>query len=88
MATNPNVTPQPPQPSPSLQLSPEPAPLSEGQRLVDVFFAPSKTFTDLRRNASWWAPFLIIAIVSLLFVYTVDQKVGFRKVVGLSLIHI
>jgi hypothetical protein len=82
MATNPNVTPQPPQPSPSLQLSPEPAPLSEGQRLVDVFFAPSKTFSDLRRNASWWAPFLIIAIVSLLFVYTVDQKVGFRKVVG------
>ena len=58
----------------------EPAPLSEGQRLIDVFFAPSKTFTDLRRNASWWAPFLITAIVSLLFVYTVDQKVGFRKV--------
>ena len=58
----------------------EPAPLSEGQRLIDVFFAPSKTFTDLRRSASWWAPFLITAIVSLLFVYTVDQKVGFRKV--------
>jgi hypothetical protein len=58
----------------------EPAPLSEGQRLIDVFFSPSKTFTDLRRSASWWAPFLITAIVSLLFVYTVDQKVGFRKV--------
>jgi hypothetical protein len=58
----------------------EPAPLSEGQRLVNTFFAPSKTFTDLRRNASWWAPFLITAIVSLLFVYVVDQKVGFRKV--------
>jgi len=57
-----------------------PAPLSEGQRLVYTFFAPSKTFTDLRRNASWWAPFLIIAIVSLLFIYVVDQKVGFRKV--------
>jgi len=56
------------------------APLSEGQRLIDVFFAPSKTFADLRRSASWWAPFLITAIVSLLFVYTVDQKVGFRKV--------
>jgi hypothetical protein len=41
----------------------EPAPLSEPQRLVDVFIAPSKTFTDLRRNASWWAPFLITAIV-------------------------
>lgn len=58
----------------------EPAPLSEPQRLVDVFIAPSKTFTDLRRSASWGAPFLITAIVSLLFVYTVDQKVGFRKV--------
>jgi Yip1-like protein len=58
----------------------EPAPLSEGQRLINVFFAPSKTFTDLRRSASWWVPFVITAVVSLLFVYTVDQKVGFRKV--------
>jgi hypothetical protein len=77
MATNPSVPLQPPQPP---QLSQEPAPLSEGQRLINTFFAPSKTFTDLRRNANWWAPFLIIAIVSLLFVYVVDQKVGFRKV--------
>jgi len=59
----------------------EPAPLSEPQRLVDTFFAPSKTFIDLQRNTSWWAPFLLIAIVSLLFIYVVDQKVGFRKVV-------
>ena len=59
----------------------EPAPLSEAQRLVNTFVAPSKTFTDLRRSASWWAPFLIITIVSLLFIYVVDQKVGFRKVV-------
>lgn len=58
----------------------EPAPLSEGQRLLDTFIAPSKTFTDLRRSASWWAPFLISAIVSLMFVYVVDQKVGLRKV--------
>lgn len=77
MATNPSVPSQPTQPPQLLQ---EPAPLSEGQRLIDTFFAPSKTFTDLRRNASWWAPFLIIAIVSLMFVYVVDQKVGFRKV--------
>jgi len=72
MATNPSVSTQPPQ---------EPAPLSEPQRLVDTFFAPSKTFIDLRRNAGWWAPFLLITIVSLLFIYVVDQKVGFRKVV-------
>jgi hypothetical protein len=79
MATNPSVPPQPLQPM-QPALSEGAAPLSEGQRLIDVFFAPSKIFTDLRRNASWWAPFLITAIVSMLFVYVVDQKVGFRKV--------
>lgn len=59
----------------------ETAPLSEGQRLAYTFVAPSKAFTDLRRNAAWWAPFLILVIVSLSFSYVVDQKVGFRKVV-------
>jgi len=59
----------------------EPAPLSEAQRLINTFFAPSKTFTDLRRSAAWWAPFLITVIFSTIFVYVVDQKVGFRKVV-------
>lgn len=80
MATNPSTPLRAPQPSQPPQLSQEPAPLSEGQRLINIFFAPSKTCTDLRRNASWWAPFLIIAIVALLFVYVVDQKVGFQKV--------
>jgi hypothetical protein len=77
MATNPSV---PPQISQVPQLSPDSAPLSEGQRLAYTFFAPSKTFTDLRRSASWWAPFLVIAVVSLSFVYVADQKVGFRKI--------
>lgn len=60
--------------------SPEATPLSEAARLVNVFVAPTKTFTDLRRSASWWAPFLVLAVFSLAFVYTVDQKIGFRKV--------
>jgi hypothetical protein len=62
-------------------MSQQPAALSEGQRLIGTFFSPGNAFTDLRRNAGWWAPFLIIAIVSMLFVYVVDQKVGFPKVV-------
>ncbi len=78
MATNPSV---PPQISQVPSQPPQETPLSEGQRLVDTLVAPSKAFTDLRRNASWWAPFLIIAIVSTIFIYIVDQKVGFRKVV-------
>jgi hypothetical protein len=65
----------PPPPS-----APDVAPLSQGARIVNTFIAPSKTFTDLRRSAAWWAPFLLLALVSVAFVYTVDKKVGFRKV--------
>jgi hypothetical protein len=58
----------------------EPAPLSEGARLVDTFIAPSKTFTDLKRNASWWAPWILISIVSMSFMYTISRQVGFEQV--------
>ena len=78
MASNPSAPAQ--QPQISQVPDREVARLSEGRRLLNTFFAPSKTFTDLRRSASWWAPFLIIVIVSTLFCYVVDQKVGFRKV--------
>jgi hypothetical protein len=60
--------------------TPDAAPLSEGARIVNTFIAPSKTFTDLRRNASWWGPFLLLVIVSTAFVYTVSVRIGFRKV--------
>src|SRR5580704_16794989 len=60
--------------------APEDAPLSEGSRIINTFIAPSKTFTDLRRSAMWWAPFALMAIISIAFVYSVDQKIGFRKV--------
>lgn len=69
---------------PVLPNSAAPAPevprLSEGVRLVNTFIAPSKTFTDLKRNASWWAPWILISVVSVLFMYTISQKVGFEQV--------
>jgi hypothetical protein len=65
---------------PASPATPEPASLSEGARIVDTFIAPSKTFTDLRRSAAWWGPFLLMVVVSTVFVYTVGQKIGFRKV--------
>src|SRR3954471_22743852 len=69
-------------PAPPVAPPPAPAitPLSEGARIVNTFIAPSKTFTDLRRSAAWWAPFLLMAVISMAFVYTVDKKIGFRKV--------
>ena len=61
--------------------TPEAAPrLSEAARIINTFIAPAKTFTDLRRSAMWWAPFLLMTIVSTIFVYTAGQKIGFRKI--------
>jgi hypothetical protein len=58
----------------------EQPPLSQGERVVDTFVAPSKTFTDIRRNASWWVPWILISIAGLALVFTVDKKVGMEKV--------
>jgi Yip1 domain len=55
------------------------APLSPVSRIINTFIAPSTTFTDLKRNPSWWVAWLLISVVSLIFVFTVGQKVGFGQ---------
>lgn len=71
-------TPPPPSPNP---LAPPAAPepvgpgLSEPQRLINVFIAPSKTFEDLKRNPSWWVPWLVATIISLVAAFVTVQKV-------------
>jgi len=67
-------------PNPIATVDPESPPLSEGARIVDTFIAPGKTFTDLRRNASWWAPWLLIAIFSLAFVFVMSKQIGFEQI--------
>jgi hypothetical protein len=54
--------------------------LSEVERVVDVFIAPSKTFTDILRSTSWWLPFLLMVIVTLGVTVVVDKQVGFARV--------
>jgi Yip1 domain len=54
--------------------------LSEVERVVDVFVAPSKTFTDILRSASWWLPFVIMVIVTMGVTVVVDKQVGFARV--------
>lgn len=75
--------------SPTPASTPTPTPgsepeLSEGQRLIDVFVAPSKTFGDLRHTANriapWLVPWLVVALFSLAFVGAAAQKVGFRQI--------
>ncbi|MGA7158192.1 MAG: YIP1 family protein [Acidobacteriaceae bacterium] len=59
---------------------PEAQGLSQVERVVDTFVAPSKTFTDILRNTSWWVPFLLIVVLSLGFAYAVDKTVGYDAV--------
>ncbi len=63
-----------------MQQPAETAGLSQVERVVDTFVAPTKTFTDIRRNASWWLPFLLGIIVSLVFVVSIDRQIGFEEV--------
>ena len=66
--------------APALPAESTPA-LNEGQRLLYTFTAPSNTMADLRRNASWWVPWLLVSIVSIAFCFTVDKKIGWGQVI-------
>ncbi|MDE1160847.1 MAG: YIP1 family protein [Acidobacteriaceae bacterium] len=54
--------------------------LSEVERLVDTFIAPTKTFMDIRRSSSWWVPFVLTCLLSWIFTFTVSKKVGWEAV--------
>ncbi len=60
-----------------------PAPgLSQWQRVVDTFSAPSKTFLDIKAGKkSWWMPFLILALVSYILFAAITMKIGMQTVV-------
>ena len=64
----------------AMQQPGESAGLSQVERVVDAFVAPTKTFTDIRRNASWWLPFLLLIVVSVAFAASIDHKIGFDQV--------
>jgi hypothetical protein len=61
--------------------------MSEGARIVNTFIAPSKTFTDLRRSAAWWGPWILITIFSLAFVYSMGKQVGFEQISRNQIAH-
>jgi len=77
------AAPLPPVASPE----PAPAPLSEGARILNTFVAPSKTFTDLRRSAAWWGPWILIAISSIAFIATIQKQIGFEQVTRNQIAH-
>lgn len=59
---------------------PEAPALSQVERVVDTFIAPSKTFTDILRSTSWWLPFILLVIATIGSCFAMDQKVGFDSI--------
>lgn len=55
-------------------------PLSQVERVIDVFVAPSKTFADIRRSTSWWLPFLLLVLMTFGVTGVIDKQVGFERV--------
>jgi hypothetical protein len=54
----------------------ETAGLTQWQRVVDTFTAPSKTFEDIKRgNRSWWLPLILGAIVGYMLFGAIVQKI-------------
>jgi len=69
-------------PPPPVVPPPPAAPgLFEPERLVNTFIAPAKTMADIQRNASWWAPFVVIAIFTLFYVFMLGSKIGWQQIV-------
>jgi hypothetical protein len=56
------------------------------QRVVDTFVAPEKAFIDVKKGANWWFPFLIAAVVGLVYAFTIVHKIGLPTLVD-GLIH-
>jgi hypothetical protein len=54
--------------------------LSQVERVVDTYIAPSKTFTDILRNTSWWLPFALMVVFSLTSAFVVGKQVGWERV--------
>lgn len=63
-----------------LALDPAAPRLSQAERVIDTFIAPSKTFTDiLRGNTSWWLPVILLFFGSIALGLTVQKQVGFER---------
>jgi len=54
--------------------------LSEIERVVDTFIAPSKTFTDILRSTNWLLPFIIMVVIGFGSAFAIDRTVGYSAV--------
>ncbi len=54
--------------------------LSQLERVVNTFVAPTATFKDILRSTSWWLPFVLMLVSSIGTAVVVERQVGFEQV--------
>jgi hypothetical protein len=55
--------------------------LSQMERVVNTFVAPTATFKDILRSTSWWLPFVLLAMSALGVTVAIQHQVGWQQVV-------
>ena len=78
-------TPPPPMQQSALPQEPAQAALSEPARIINTYIAPTKTFADVKRRGGWWAPWLLVAIVSVVALVFAGQKIGYENLTRQSI---
>ena len=58
-----------------------PQSMGEFARLSGVIFEPKKAFEDIAVHPRWWPPLAIIIVLSIAFIFTFSQRVGFDRFV-------
>ena len=61
--------------------APQPQGLGEGSRLTGVFFEPAKTFADVAARPGFWAPLILVIVVSLVYMVLFGQHVGWERTI-------
>jgi hypothetical protein len=73
---------------PEAAAAPQAPGLSQWQRLIDIFVAPSKTFIDIRDHSrSWWLPLIVAALGAYVLYGAITMKIGWSQVVD-NAIHV
>ena len=60
---------------------PQPQGLGEASRLTGVFFEPAKTFADVAARPGFWAPLILVIVVSLAYMVLFGQHVGWERMI-------
>jgi Yip1-like protein len=66
--------------TPAVAFAQEAPGLSQVQRVIYTFTAPTKTFNDIKRSTSWWLPFVLTVVFGYGLFGAIQSKVGWEQV--------